>query len=70
MLLLKFLTRAGLGQVQGDQLSARACYVSATRESARVTRESLAVSTITMLNGKGCSNQLDNPRDESLTPHA
>ncbi|CAL2256663.1 unnamed protein product [Prunus armeniaca] len=37
MLLLTFVTHAGISQVQGDQLSARTCYISATRDSTRAT---------------------------------
>ncbi|CAL2265898.1 unnamed protein product [Prunus armeniaca] len=75
MLLLKFPTHSGVSQVQGDQLSAQVCYVlsvgeSATRVLGQKTPESLAVSTMTMMNGKEGSERPNDPRDEGVTPQA
>ncbi|CAL8993186.1 unnamed protein product [Prunus brigantina] len=70
MLLLKFLTHVGIGQVRGDQLRAHTSYILATRDLARATRESLVVSTTTMLKGKGCSDHPYDPRDESIITQA
>ncbi|CAL8117035.1 unnamed protein product [Prunus armeniaca] len=75
MLLLKFPTHSGVGQVQGDQLSARICYMSSTAKSATQTSgprppKTLAVTHPSMPNGKGGTERPDDPRDDNVTPQA
>ncbi|CAL8992283.1 unnamed protein product [Prunus brigantina] len=75
MLLLKFPCHSGIGQVRGDQLSARVCYVSSTTETAnqmprRGMPETLAVTHLSLLNGKGGTDRPDDPRDDNATPQA
>ncbi|CAL2246070.1 unnamed protein product [Prunus armeniaca] len=75
MLLLKFPTHLGVGQVRGDQLSARIYYVSSTAKSATRTSgqrppETLAVTRLSMPNGKGGTERPNDPRDDNVTPQA
>ncbi|CAL8168647.1 unnamed protein product [Prunus armeniaca] len=75
ILLLKFPTHSGVGQVWGDQLSARVCYVSSTAESATRTSgqrppETLAVTHPNMPNGKEGTERTDDPRDDNVTLQA
>lgn len=66
MLLMKFPTCNGTGEIRGDQLSARTCYAIALKSVAfKSPRETLSVQGVP--NGKG---HIDDPRDEALTPHA
>ncbi|CAL9024099.1 unnamed protein product [Prunus brigantina] len=75
MLLLKFPSQSGIGQVRGDQLSARVCYVSSTTKAANHTPregipETLAVAHPSLPNGRGGTDPPDDPRDDSVTPQA
>ncbi|CAL9025220.1 unnamed protein product, partial [Prunus brigantina] len=75
MLLLKFPTQSGIGQVRGDQLSARVCYVSSTTERANQaprqgTPETLAVTRPSLPNGRCGTDPPDDPRDDNVTPQA
>ncbi|CAL8991494.1 unnamed protein product [Prunus brigantina] len=75
MLLLKFPSQLGIGQVRGDQLSAWVCYVSSTTKAANQTPrqgipETLAVAHPSLPNGRGGTDPPDDPRDDSATPQA
>ncbi|CAL8132446.1 unnamed protein product [Prunus armeniaca] len=75
MMLLKFPIHSGVGQVRGNQLMARICYVSSTAEPTTWTSgqrplETLAVTRPSMPNGKGGTESPDDPRDDNVTPQA
>ncbi|XP_034219187.1 uncharacterized protein LOC117630595 [Prunus dulcis] len=65
MLLMKFPTQNGTGAIRGNQLSARTCYATALKATSfKLPDETMSVQGIP--NGTG---PVDDPRDESLTPH-
>ncbi|XP_020417849.1 uncharacterized protein LOC109948606 [Prunus persica] len=65
MLLMKFPTPNGTGAVRGNQLSARTCYATALKSTSfKLPDETMSVQGV--LNGTG---PVDDPRDESPTPH-
>ncbi|XP_034197315.1 uncharacterized protein LOC117612781 [Prunus dulcis] len=65
MLLMKFPTPNGTGAVRGNQLSARTCYATALKATSfKLPDETMSVQGLP--NGVG---PIDDPRDESPTPH-
>ncbi|XP_020414875.1 uncharacterized protein LOC109947891 [Prunus persica] len=65
MLLMKFPTPNGIGAVRGNQLSARTCYATALKSTSfKLPDETMSVQGVP--NGTG---PVDDPRDESPTPH-
>ncbi|XP_034213039.1 uncharacterized protein LOC117625615 [Prunus dulcis] len=65
MLLMKFPTPNGTGAIRGNQLSARTCYATALKATSfKLPNETMTVQGLP--NGTG---PVDDPRDESPTPH-
>ena len=65
MLLMKFPTPNGTGAIRGNQFSARTCYATALKATSFI----LPNETITVQGLPNGTGPVDDPRDESPTPH-
>ncbi|KAI5345569.1 hypothetical protein L3X38_013446 [Prunus dulcis] len=65
MLLMKFPTPNGTGAIRGNQFSARTCYATALKATSFI----LPNETMTVQGLPNGTGPVDDPRDESPTPH-